>query len=204
MGEKPQKESEEPMAETNYAGIDYGLGKSNIDTESGIRYGVISVNSPLSEWFWESVKSVYTAGCPSCGHELEDDWDEEKGQESARDAFDSDEEFETACDATSDPLCPHCGEPISDGDQFGDEPDGNVIEDQRYNAFVDDSNDVWITLSPFYTRAQFCSPCAPGAGHLDNPCEDGPKTYCFGHDWFEGDKAPYPVFDVATDQPVAP
>lgn len=33
------------MKTTDYAGIDYGLGKSNIDTNTGIRYGVINLNS---------------------------------------------------------------------------------------------------------------------------------------------------------------
>ena len=32
------------------AGIDYGLGQSNIDHKTGIRYGVISQNSVLQAW----------------------------------------------------------------------------------------------------------------------------------------------------------
>lgn len=30
-------------------------------------------------------------------------------------------------------------------------------------------NDAFIIKSPYYTYAQFCSPCVPGAGNLDNP-----------------------------------
>lgn len=48
------------------------------------------------------------------------------------------------------------------------------------------------------------APCAPGAGYLSNPCPDGPKTYCFGHDWFENDVAPYPVYRVDTGELVPP
>jgi hypothetical protein len=53
-----------------------------------------------------------------------------------------------------------------------------------------------VVKSPFYTYAQFCSPCVPGAGNLDNPMAEGVKTYCLGHDWFEGGVAPYPVWRV--------
>jgi len=35
------------------AGIDYGLGRNNIDLETGIRYGVISLNNVSSEWLDE-------------------------------------------------------------------------------------------------------------------------------------------------------
>lgn len=35
------------------AGIDYGLGQSNIDKETGIRYGVISLNSVNPYWLDE-------------------------------------------------------------------------------------------------------------------------------------------------------
>ena len=40
--------------ETNYKGIDYGLGKTNIDKTSGIRYGVISQHSVGQAWYDES------------------------------------------------------------------------------------------------------------------------------------------------------
>jgi hypothetical protein len=36
--------------ETNYKGIDYSLGMSNKDKETGIRYGVISQNEVLQAW----------------------------------------------------------------------------------------------------------------------------------------------------------
>jgi hypothetical protein len=64
-----------------------------------------------------------------------------------------------------------------------------------------DSPDVWVFKSPYFTYAQFCSPCAPGACYLLNPCtpESGAaRAYCFGHDWFEEGIAPYPVYSVET------
>lgn len=79
------------------------------------------------------------------------------------------------------------------------EPVGWALDNWQYTATLGtDDQDIFITKSIYYTHAQFCSPCAPGAGYLLNPCEAGPKTYCFGHDWFEGNKAPYPVYSVET------
>ena len=46
------------MSKTDYAGIDYGLGKTNVDKETGIRYAVISQNSLDGE----AVSDVYHNG----------------------------------------------------------------------------------------------------------------------------------------------
>jgi hypothetical protein len=37
------------VGKTNYVGIDYGLGLANIDSETGIRFGVIGQHSLMSE-----------------------------------------------------------------------------------------------------------------------------------------------------------
>ena len=66
------------------------------------------------------------------------------------------------------------------------------------------NSDIFVIRAPYYTRAQFCSPCVPGAGNIDNYCEDGPKTYCLGHDWFDDGKAPYKVWRVSDDTEVMP
>jgi len=79
------------------------------------------------------------------------------------------------------------------------EPTSFVVKDGEYIAESDDYGDIFITKSPYYTRAQFCSPCAPGACYLTNPCDDGEKAYCFGPDWFEDGKVPYPVYKVEDD-----
>lgn len=49
-------------------GIDYGFGKTNIDTETKIRYGIISVNSVLQAWA-DNSEPFYP--CDSC--ELSED-----------------------------------------------------------------------------------------------------------------------------------
>ena len=156
--------------ETNYAGIDYGHGKTNVDLETGIRYGVIAVSDTEIDWDFDT-EMIYNAHCPHCGSD---------------------------CDDTDVSSCDQCGEEVDDSDWYGDEPDGiNLTGD--YVGHIDGSNEAWVIKSPYYTHAQFCSPCAPGAGHLGNPCKDGPATYCFGHDMFPG-SAPYPVYSVETGE----
>lgn len=169
------------MPTTNYAGIDYSFGKSNVD-DKGFHFGVISTND-CTEYIWDSVESEYWHGCPNCGTEIDQD------------------------DYCADDNCPHCDCEIADGEQWSYEPIANYIKTEGIEAIVDSHNDIMIVKSPYYTHAQFCSPCAPGAGHLANPCPTGPKTYCLGKDWFDNDIAPYPVYDCKTDklveQPIA-
>lgn len=143
--------------ETDYRGIDYGHGTSNINPDTNIRYGVMPVREVLQAWC-DSSEPVY--------EELENQEDEDE---------------------------------IIDR-----EPVAYRYEDDEYAAEQWEGVDIFVMRSPYYTHAQFCSPCAPGAGHLMHSCKDGPKTYCFGHDWFEDGVAPYPVFDVRTGKIVEP
>lgn len=77
------------------------------------------------------------------------------------------------------------------GDYCDAEPIGlEYIDDEYYIVDCLDS-DLMILKSPYVTRAQFCSPCVPGAGNLDYPDPGGPLTYCLGPDWFEDSRAPY-------------
>jgi hypothetical protein len=62
-----------------------------------------------------------------------------------------------------------------------------------------DDPDIFIIKSPYYTFCGYCSPCAPGTGYIMSTREEGIKAYCFGHDWFDDEKAPYPVYDVKTN-----
>lgn len=156
------------------AGIDYGLGKTNIDHETGIRYGVIPMND-LGEFSWESFEPVYgPEHCPVCGNELL-----------------MGEEKDYTCDACQVDYW---------SDELFSEPIGWALDDNEYVAEYDDHGDVFILESPYFTYAQFCSPCAPGAGYLRNHTPGGVKTYCFGHDWFDGGEAPYPVYSVETGE----
>jgi hypothetical protein len=82
-----------------------------------------------------------------------------------------------------------------------DEPIGWRYAKDGYECEAGDSGDIFITKSPYYTYAAFCSPCAPGACHLRNALEPGlgmnnNRAYCLGHDWFDESRAPYRVFRV--------
>lgn len=184
------------MSDTNYPGIDYGMGQTNIDLDTGIRYGVIPMNT-LNEWAWESFEPDYgNPHCPHCGNEACDSSDEGVPD------FDENEDIEVS--GCGDYYCAGCRKAFDGDEAFGDEAIGHNLDDGEYQGFVDSYNDVMLLKSPFYTRAQFCSPCAPGAAYLTNPCDDGPKAYCFGHDWFDGGIAPYPVYRVSDDTLVQP
>ncbi len=156
-----------------YIGIDYGLGKTNIDMSTGIRYGIISGNRLTGESL-SDFESVYPEPeCPNCGctMELSDD----TGRE--------------------DLHCTDCEE-YHESDRECD-PSHWEYNGENYRAQLDSSNDIWLFSSPYYTRAMFCSPCAPGACTMSSPADNGAKCYCFNHDWFENGIAPYPVYRVS-------
>lgn len=166
---------------TKNIGIDYGRGMVNIDTDSGIRYGVIHVHD-VDYWCHEAEPVYGEPHCPECGAELGHNFD------------DGD-------------MCAECQYTVSSvGDEcYPDSPAFWVFELEGFKAEQNNEDpDIFVTKSPYYTTAQFCSPCAPGACYLVNTVEDGPKAYCFGHDMFESGVAPYPVYRVATGELVKP
>lgn len=177
-------------------GIDYSgpLGaveNVNRDPDTGIRFAWISLHK-LGEFAHESFEAIYTARCPHCGEDLPDDTHFTSRTVkvpggSVRHMHGAD--------------CPSCGKLIREEEQYGDEPDANVCDDGEYKAFLKDGEAVF-EKSPYFTRAAFCSPCAPGACHLNSPCDDGERCYCPGHDWFDEDKAPFPIYSVATGERV--
>lgn len=157
------------------AGIDYGLGQTNIDLATGIRYGVISQNSVMPEALDDFYTQSKDLAWEQAQKELEEEYkdDPEKLEEEIQKLGDF---WETSAN------------------NLKYDKEGYVL-----TGCLD--NDLFVIKSPFYTLAQYCSPCVPGAGNLDCPMEEGVKTYCLGHDWFEG-KAPYPVYSVETGERV--
>ena len=49
------------------AGIDYGRGRTNVDVETGIRYGVIPANAMGQPWYDEAEAHYGEPTCPECG-----------------------------------------------------------------------------------------------------------------------------------------
>lgn len=183
--------------QTDYTGIDYGRGMSNVNNKTGIHYGVINQHDVGQAWYDDSEPYYGEPCCPYCGEEAIDAGNLTEEQE---EKFEYDETaYEYACLS--------CQKIFSAGDAMG-EPISFSYKDNEYSAKCwGESGDIFILKSPYYTFAQFCSPCAPGAVYLMNPLKDKierNKGYCFGHDWFESGKAPYPVYDVKTDKLVKP
>ncbi len=183
------------------AGIDYGMGTTNIDKETGIRYGVISQHSVTEAWCEAAEADYGKPTCPKCGNEVKEH------------TVEGDQWFpryrEHGC---HDYDCAVCEHTLDSSDVYGDEPIGWSVDGGEYKMCDCLDSDVMVMQSPYYTFAPFCSPCVPGAGNLDGATEEGEwigeehgvKTYCVGHDWFEDGKAPYPVFAVATGAEVTP
>ena len=55
---------------TNYIGIDYSLGQSNIDKATGIHYGVISQHTVGEAWFVGAKGDYGKSHCPNCAGEV--------------------------------------------------------------------------------------------------------------------------------------
>jgi len=171
-------------------GIDYSPPGSTVnrDPSTGIRYGVIPLGR-LGEFAHESFEDRYDAACPHCGDEVPEDTHFTADNRPAGKQYG----FWT--------ICLSCEKPFEEEQQYGDEPSARECSDGEYDAHVDSSQDVWFTRSPYFTRAAFCSPCAPGACYLANPREDGERTYCPGPDWFDDENpAPFPIYSVATGE----
>ena len=81
-----------------YYGLDYGHGKTNIDTRNGIRFGVINAHELGQSWHDEAEADYGVPTCPKCGSILKDGESADYFCESCEYSCSSDETF---CD---DPL----------------------------------------------------------------------------------------------------
>jgi len=178
------------------AGIDYGRGMTNIDHETGIRYGVINQNEVLQAWA-DSSEAQYPGNCPYCGNEIAESLEK----------------------LTQMKKCPQCKTKFDAWFADEIEPDVFTYEGEGYQAQQSgDDPDIFVIKSPYFTYCKFCSPCAPGAGYLmdfndyvpvkrNNPHLENYmnkrgyiKAYCLDKSWFENEEAPYPVFSVETGE----
>jgi len=170
------------------SGIDYGLGRTNID-RNGIRYGVINMHSIAPDML-DALEADYgEPTCPTCG-ELADDYDE-----------DHHDSYEILSGKWAEYACLKCQCAFDTSEALPEQPLRLYYVDDNYAIESCLDSDLIITKSPFYTLAAFCSPCVPGAGSLDSPTPDGIRTYCLGPEWFEPAQAPYPIY-VVTPQPM--
>jgi hypothetical protein len=188
---------------TDYGGIDYSLGQANVDKENGIHYGVIPVFD--LPFYYESATPDYGEPyCPKCETEVSDI--DETPDNYGDPCAEPEREDNSFVDSywTNELCCPNCKYTFEVCEaSFPETPNYWFYDEDGYRACVGgDDSDVFFSKSPYYTWAKFCSPCAPGAGYLGNPTVEGigAKTYCPGHDWFDGGKAPYNVYSVESDE----
>jgi hypothetical protein len=177
---------------TNYPGIDYSAGQPiNRNLETGIRYGII----PANDCNPDALEDIYSNGVDTDY----DDWKTaiEDAIRNALDAYLSKRAIDKVI--------------VNGLDDIGDDYQGTgdctryEYEQDGYKLRIDGSGDLWVFESPYFTHAQFCSPCAPGACYLRSPLDapsEANKCYCLGPDWFDGNQAPYPVY--STPQPLNP
>lgn len=166
-------------------GIDYGKGKTNIDQETGIRYGAVSCNSLAACWADAREDDYGPPTCPRCGN---------SGDKIRKDAMEeiSEKEFlerykpHSKRYSSFDFTCEQCGIFFDSTDAFPDEPLGwsinLTVRDETPIGEVTDGdgdkvsliatnlldNDMLIVKSRYFTFAPFCSSCVPGAGSLDS------------------------------------
>ncbi len=153
------------------------IEKSNVDPETGIHHGVISQHSILEEAFDEFCFDYGKPRCPKCGDGV----------------------FHPVDTGQYDFFCPKCFCGIRAEDAYPDRPFGFCYDEDGYALSDYLGDEILVLRSNFYTYAQLSSPRVQGYGNLDSPGKDGMKTYCLGHDWFEGGRAPYPVYRVKDD-----
>lgn len=175
-------------------GIDYGMGTANRDPANGIRYGVLPIWDVLQAWLDSSEAQYGEPTCPTCENVVHEPSDDERENYTAP---------EHDC---SDYACSTCSTLFDSSHVYAEDPLEFTLDDGEYAAQQSgDDTDIFITKSPYFTYAQFCSACAPGACHLRNPLTEphpGNRAYCFGHDFFDTGVAPYPLYSVATGEPV--
>ena len=146
---------------TQYAGIDYGLGQSNIDTTTGIRYGMIAQQSLMGEALDEVFTNGNDLGFENAEAELKD-----KLKAALSDYF-SDHAWGDAGKPTR--LAQAVDDAFDALDGWADNIESNGpmhYESDGLTLQTTERGELWVFASPYYTHAQFCSPCVPAPATL--------------------------------------
>lgn len=167
----------------------------NFDETTGIRYGVISPHSispfALDDIYQKGTDPHYEYGKTELLKDLKQFCEDHYLNFDNINTDSFEDEYNESYSGNDDGQCDY--------------------SDKEYDLHVSGDNfGIFVMKSPYYTYCRNCSPCAPGAGNLDSPMTsyDGPvssnydRALCLGHDWFDGNKAPYRVFRVDNDEEV--
>lgn len=176
--------------------IDYGHGRTNINPDTGIRYGVISMNSldPDMLGDFDALPNPLIAAAHA-------DYAREQLQalaaknEITADDLDLDDPtmaLSEAIAALEDQAAIDALEAVdlrayehfffgvdSDLDGCEGEIDGVHVRVFELGGALH----LFVFSSPHTDHFAFCSPCIPGAGNLDSPDPSGPLTYDVPPDW---------------------
>ena len=176
----------------------------NYDEKTGIYYGVISPNSicqeTLNDLIDRSVDTVYEESKKEVIDHINGLF-EEIG------VRDNDKDYETIREMMITTF----------NENYENDNHGYEYEDKEYTLHIcDDNFGIFVIKSPYYTFTKQCSPCAPGAGDLDNSIspqeyEKGDynafmygtvKAYCLPRDYFDDEyaKIPYRYYRVDNDK----
>ena len=177
---------------------------ANYDEKTGIHYGVISPNSirqeTLSDLCDKSIDTIYEESKKTLLSDLESFCDDHYldfkniNEDSFIDEFNQ---------------------------NYDNDNHGYEYEDKDYFLQISDDNfGIFVIKSPYYTFTKQCSPCAPGAGDLDNPIlldtieqkipnfynvfsqDNHVKAYCLPKEFFDSEysKIPYRYYRVDNDK----
>lgn len=138
---------------------------ANVNPETGIRYGVASLNN-LADWVFDEF--FYHGTNVSYEKALE----EFKKDVLKRAMSVSDEEIQRF------------------SDEYQGEEECYTLERDGLKlglSYLGGAPLVWVYESPFTTYARECSPCVPNAGDLDNQDESGVQCYTLPPEWFNND-----------------
>lgn len=186
----------ETIETTEYAGIDYAAGQPvNRNMETGLRYGVIHSNQISPEAFDDIATHGTDVDFENYRQTIKDAI--KRNLESALDDYLTKRELELTIESAQETAMENCGDNYDNQDCTRYEYDA-----YGYSIQTASDGDMFVKNSPFFTYAQFCSPCAPGACYLASPLSspvEANKCYCLGKDWFdEFNPCPYPVYSVET------
>jgi len=172
----------------------------NYDEKTGIHFGVISPNSicqeTLSDLCDKSIDTIYEESKKTFLSDLESFCDDHYldfkniNEDSFIDEFNQ---------------------------NYDNDNHGYEYEDKDYFLQISDDNfGIFVIKSPYYTYTKQCSPCAPGAGDLDNPViqerlgempndifmHNTVKAYCLSREFFDSEysKIPYRYYRVDNDK----
>jgi hypothetical protein len=176
---------------------------ANYDEKTGMAYGVISPHA-IS---FEALNDIYDQGTDPYYENAKEEFSTDLKTVLDRYGFSIgqiDEVLSPALDIFNESFESSCGDGQCD------------YSDKDYILHVSGDNfGIFVIKSPYYTYCRKCSPCAPGAGDLNNPIDltiEGSineytsevKAYCLDKSFFDEEysKIPYRVFRVEDDQEV--